>query len=192
MGMDFSDRNRHNGSSVRGSREEIIAELRENLKTQGYNLRPNAAFIDVDVIATLQKIMEHNTDFYQTDFQYDVEKLREAAEDRGGYRNFFWLTRKNGTWCFPERDVYIRNTNAAGTWTYYGGSRSENVKAYWIDLKRVEGEKADMDFEPMNFYVDYINANVLPKIDYERLQADYGTEEKAYAKSVLNALHQGL
>ena len=49
-----------------------------------------------------------------------------------------------------------------------------------------------MDYEPMNLYVDYINANVLPKIDYERLQADYGTEEKVYAKSVLNALHQGI
>lgn len=58
--------------------------------------------------------------------------------------------------------------------------------------EKTEGEQADMDYEPMNLYVDYINAKVLPKIDYERLQADYGTEEKAYAKSVLNALHQGL
>lgn len=58
--------------------------------------------------------------------------------------------------------------------------------------EKKEGEKADMDYEPMNRYVDYINAKVLPKINYERLQADYGTEEKAYAKSVLNALHQGL
>ena len=44
----------------------------------------------------------------------------------------------------------------------------------------------------MNFYVDYINKNVLPKINYDRLQADYETEEKVYAKSVLNALHQGV
>ena len=44
----------------------------------------------------------------------------------------------------------------------------------------------------MNFYVDYINKNVLPKINYDRLQADYETAEKAYAKSVLNALHQGV
>lgn len=117
-----------------------MAELRENLKAQGYSLRPNAAFVDVDVIATLQKIMEHNTDFYQTDFKYDMETLREAAEDRGGYRNFFWLTRKNGTWCFPERDVYIRHTYAANTWLYYGGSRDENVKAFWVELKRAEGD----------------------------------------------------
>ncbi len=160
MGEEFADRNRHNGGSVRGSREEIIAELRENLKTQGYNLRPNAAFIDVDVIATLRKIMEHNTDFYQTDFQYDVETLREAAEDRGGCRNFFWLTRKSGTWCFPERDVYIRNTNAANTWAYYGGSRSENIKAYWIDLKRVEGDDKKLigDIVEMDYqkHLDYL------------------------------------
>nr|WP_217937100.1 hypothetical protein [Enterocloster clostridioformis] len=160
MGEGFTDRNRYNGSSVRGSREEITAELREALKAQGYALHSNAAFVDVDVIATLQKIMERNTDFYQTDFQYDVETLREAAEDRGGYRGFFWLTRKSGTWCFPERDVYIRNTNAANTWMYYGGSGSENVKAYWIDVKRVEGDDrkiigdiVEMDYQK---HLDYL------------------------------------
>lgn len=160
MGEGFADRNRYNGSSVRGSREEIISELRETLKAQGYALRSNAVFADVDVIATLQKIMEHNTDFFQTDFQYDVEKLREAAEDRGGYRGFFWLTRKGGTWCFPERDVYIRNTSTANTWMFYGGCGSENVKAYWIGLKRVEGEDrkiigdiVEMDYQK---HLDYL------------------------------------
>jgi hypothetical protein len=46
-----------------------------------------------------------------------------------------------------------------------------------------------MDDYKMNFYVDYINRNVLNRINYARLQEDYQTEEKAYAKSVLNALH---
>lgn len=137
-----------------------MSELRENLKAQGYSLRPNAIFEGVDVIATLKKIMEHNTDFYQTDFRYDVEKLREAAEDRGGYRSFFWLTRKNGTWCFPERDVYIHSTNAANTWMYYGGCRDENVKAFWIELKRMEGDDqkiigdiVEMDYQK---HLDYL------------------------------------
>ena len=49
-----------------------------------------------------------------------------------------------------------------------------------------------MDDYKMNFYVDYINRNVLNRINYARLQEDYQTEEKAYAKSVLNALHQGV
>lgn len=160
MGTEFADRKRYNGDSVRGSREEITAELRENLKSQGYSLRSNAAFVDVDVLSTLQKIVEHNTDFYQTDFRYDVKKLREAAEDRGGYRGFFWLTKKSGTWCFPERDVYIRGTNAANTWMHYGGNPSENVKAYWIGLKRVEGDDkkligdvVEMDYQK---HLDYL------------------------------------
>lgn len=165
MGEGFADRNHYNGSSVRGSREEITAELREALKAQGYALHSNAAFVDVDVIATLQKIMEHNTNFYQTDFQYDVEKLRETAEDRGGYRGFFWLTQKSGTWCFPERDVYIRNTSAANTWMYYGGCGSDNVKAYWIGLKRVEdddrkiiGDVVEMDYQK---HLDYLSSHSL-------------------------------
>lgn len=49
-----------------------------------------------------------------------------------------------------------------------------------------------MDDYKMNLYVDYINRNVLNRINYARLQEDYQTEEKAYAKSVLNALHQGV
>lgn len=31
---------------------------------------------------------------------------------------------------------------------------------------------------------------MLPKIDFVKLQASYGTKEKSYAKGVLNALHQ--
>ena len=38
-------------------------------------------------------------------------------------------------------------------------------------------------------YIETINRNVLSKTSYDRLQADYATEEKAYAKGVLNALH---
>lgn len=37
MGEGFADRNRYNGGSVRGLREEITAELREALKAQGYS-----------------------------------------------------------------------------------------------------------------------------------------------------------
>lgn len=34
-----------------------------------------------------------------------------------------------------------------------------------------------------------INARVLPGVDYEQLSKSYTTEDKTYAKSVLNALH---
>lgn len=158
MGEDFRERNRYNGSTVRGTREEIMAELRENLKSQGYALRPNALFQNVDVLETLQKIVEHNTSYYQTDFQYDKEKLLEAAGDRNGYRQFLWLSRESGTWCFPERDVYIENTSPHNTWEYYGGSRSDHVKAFWIELHdrkddKVLGDILEIDYQK---HLDYL------------------------------------
>ena len=39
-------------------------------------------------------------------------------------------------------------------------------------------------------YVEYINEHILGKIDYDKLENDYGTKEKAYTKAVLHALHK--
>lgn len=191
MGEDFSYRNRHNGESVRGSREEIMADLREAVKAQGYSLRGNAAFQKVNILETLQTIMEHNTDFYQTDFQYDKEKLREAAEDRGGAREFFWMSRKSGTWCFWERDVYIRNINNHNTWEYYGGSRDERPKAFWVQILRMDDDKniignvLEMDYqkhldylcthslEPTAIEVVFKNPNDVRTFSYQEYQQNW-------------------
>ena len=42
-------------------------------------MRSLAKFENVNVTETLQKIMEHNTEFYQSDFLYDVDMIRKAA-----------------------------------------------------------------------------------------------------------------
>jgi hypothetical protein len=38
-------------------------------------------------------------------------------------------------------------------------------------------------------FIDHINSNILPFIDYDELDRSYHTEEKEYAKGVLNLLH---
>ena len=159
MGEGFAEKNRYNGASIRGSREEIIAELRQTLKGQGYSLHGNASFLNVDVLETLRKIMEHNTDYYQTDFRYDVEKFRAAAADRNAERRFFWMSRSGGTWCFAEPDVYIRNTSPHNTWNYYGaGNKSEHVKTFWIALKGMRDEKIMGDIVELDYqkHLDYL------------------------------------
>jgi hypothetical protein len=204
MGEDFAYRNRHNGCSVRGSREEIMAELREVLKGQGYHLYGNAHFENVDVLETLQKIVEHNTDYYKTDFKYDMEKLREAAADRNAGRHFFWMSRGGGTWCFAEPEVYIRNTSQHNTWNYYGGSKSEHVKTFWIELKgmrdeKVMGDIVEMDyqkhldylcthsFEPTAVEIVFKNPNDVRTFSYQEYDQNfqsiaqrYGTVERVY------------
>ena len=107
-------------------------------------------FENVDVIDTLRKIMQHNTEHYQSDFEFDVERLQSAAEDSSGSRCFLWLSRGFGTWCFEERDVYIRNTHAFNTWDYYNHS-SENVKAFAVEIEALQ-DKAVVGYV---FELDY-------------------------------------
>jgi len=65
--------------------------------------------------------------------------LQKAAEDSHGSRHFLWLSRGCGTWCFEERDVYIRNTHAFNTWDYYNNF-SENVKAFAVEIESLQGK----------------------------------------------------
>lgn len=41
-------------------------------------------------------------------------------------------------------------------------------------------------------YIDYINAHILPFIDYNELDRSYQTGEKEYAKGILNRLHTAM
>lgn len=44
----------------------------------------------------------------------------------------------------------------------------------------------------MKRFIEHINEKILPRIDYEQLENSYSTAEKAYAKGVLNLLHQAM
>lgn len=45
-------------------------------------------------------------------------------------------------------------------------------------------------FDLYNRYIDWLNVEVLPRIDYIRLQDSYNTTDKAYAKGILHLMHQ--
>lgn len=197
MGRDFADRNRYNGEAIEGTREEMMAELRERLRKQGYHFRPNACFRNVDVVETLRKIMEHNTSFYQTDFAYDREMFREAAEDKNAPGKFFWMSRKNGTWCFPERSVHIRQISQRNTWFFHGGSRDDYVKAFWVEIHgmkndRVMGNVLEIDYQkhldylcthahdPTEVEVVFRNPNGCRIFDYQEYEQNWQTIADRY------------
>ena len=71
-------------------------------------------FENMDVIAALEAIMHQNTAYYQSDFAYDIKMLREAARsDQPEDKLLLWLSRPSGTFCFRERDVLLKDTQAA-------------------------------------------------------------------------------
>ena len=88
-------------------------------------------FKDVDIIASLRKIMSHNTQFYQTDFNYDIDDFKKAAASS----HFLWMSRKSGTELFNERDAHIRNHTAHNSWGYYSDTMHYGVKAFAVNVK---------------------------------------------------------
>lgn len=123
QGRDFVKQRRLNGTGCRGTKEEVMAQVKESLRARGYHPRSCACFRDVDVLKTLQKIMEHNTEYYQTDFRYDREALTAAAKGGKAPKYFFWLTRRGGTHCFKEGQVYMEKVSPHNYWNSNGNPK---------------------------------------------------------------------
>lgn len=104
-------------------------------------------FENVDIISTLRKIVNNNNLYYKTDFEYDVETLKEAAE---GSR-FLWMSRYSGTNIFDERETHIRNTYAHNTWQYYTDTMYYGVKTFAVEVTDNNGERPVGDIYELHY-----------------------------------------
>ena len=74
-------------------------------------------FENVDVIASLDAIMRLNTAHYQSDCKYDADAIRRSVDSRNqDDRILLWMSRLSGTWCFRERDAFLRVVLLHGRW----------------------------------------------------------------------------
>ena len=84
----------------------------------------------IDILAFLEQVMLENTRSYQSDFQYDIARLRDAAlESDPERRTFYWMSRPAGTWLVTERDAFLRGSNGYTIWTHYAGE-PKGIRAY--------------------------------------------------------------
>ena len=92
-------------------------------------------FENVDVLAALEQIMCQNTAFYQDDFEIDKEMIRKAAaSDKAEDKTLLWMSRPSGTYCFRERDVFLKDTRQHNTWRFYGEQTRDKILAYAVEL----------------------------------------------------------
>ena len=110
-------------------------------------------FENMDVIAALEAIMHQNTAYYQSDFAYDIKMLREAARsDQPEDKLLLWLSRPSGTFCFRERDVLLKDTQAYNTWKFCGEQTCDRILAYAVELTgaangTVQGNLYELDYQ---------------------------------------------
>ena len=99
-------------------------------------------FENVDVLASLQQIMQQNTAAFQNDFDIDKKILTQAAKSKNAENKvYLWFSRPNGTHCLRERDVFLRGTREHNTFRFYHEQTKERVLAYAVVLSGMESGK---------------------------------------------------
>ena len=99
-------------------------------------------FENVDIVDSLRRIMNINTKQYKSDFIRDVDIIQAAAlSNKSEDKRLMFLSRPSGTYCFRERDIYIKNTFSYAVWRYYGETTDDKILAYAVQIKGIEGDK---------------------------------------------------
>ena len=136
-------------------------------------------FENMDVIAALEAIMHQNTAYYQSDFAFDIKMLREATRsDQPEDKLLLWLSRPSGTFCFRERDVLLKDTQAYNTWKFCGEQTHDRILAYAVELTgtangTVQGNLYELDYQQ---HFQHIREVALP-VGANRLIYESGMRE---------------
>ena len=141
-------------------------------------------FENVDVIAALGKIMRQNTAFYQSDFDIDKGIIqRAAASDQAVDKTLLWMSRPSGTYCFRERDVFLKDTRQHNTWRFYGEQTRDKILAYAVELTgtkddTIRGNLYELDYQQhFRHVIDATLPVSVNRLFYERGSRDIPAEQ---------------
>ena len=132
-------------------------------------------FENVDVIAALGEIMRQNTAFYQSDCNIDKGIIqRAAASDQA----LLWMSRPSGTYCFRERDVFLKDTRQHNTWRFYGEQTRDKILAYAVELTGtkddiIRGNLYELDYQQ---HFQHVIDATLP-VSVNRLFYEHGSRD---------------
>ena len=110
-------------------------------------------FENMDLIAALEAIMDVLLPTIMAFISFDIKMLREAARsDQPEDKLLLWLSRPSGTFCFRERDVLLKDTQAYNTWKFCGEQTHDRILAYAVELTgaangTVQGNLYELDYQ---------------------------------------------
>ena len=73
------------------------------------------------------------------------------------------MSRPSGTWCFRERDIFIRDSDAFHTWQFYKDTR-DTILAYTVEITGMEGAaiKGNLYTQDYRVMAEHIERTALP------------------------------
>lgn len=111
-----------------------------------------ARFEGVDILDSLEQIMELHTQHYKDDFDLDKElipKLAVSGEPED--RHLLWLLRPCGTYTLREWEVYLEGSHANKVWKFYHEQTKDPVLAYALSIKEVQDGKVIGNIYPLDY-----------------------------------------
>ena len=136
-------------------------------------------FDNVDVFASLNALMRQNTGFYQSDLEIDKEIIaRAAASPDAADKTLLWLSRPSGTYCFKERDVFLKDTGPHNTWRFHKEQTRDRILAYAIELTGVEDGKIRGNLYELDYQQHFRHVvEASQPVSVNRLFYEHGTRD---------------
>lgn len=131
--------------------------------------------LHTDILKVMQNIVSSHVEHYQSDFELDIEALKEAAiKSERTERIFVWLCRPCGTWLLREKDVFIRGTRENNTFCFYKEQTKDAIQCYVIEANSLDGDTVRGNFYAFDYmeYYQHVKAAAVPAgsivVNYEK------------------------
>lgn len=98
-------------------------------------------FENIDLVDALRRIMDIHTQNYKEDFELDAGLLHSLAGSQSPEdKRLLWMSRPNGTYLLPEREVYVEDSYENKVWEFYHEQTRDPILAYAVKIEGVEGD----------------------------------------------------
>lgn len=122
-------------------------------------------FENIDLVDALRRIMDIHTQNYKEDFELDAGLLHSLADSRSPEdKHLLWMSRTNGTYLLPEREVYVEDSFENKVWEYYHEQTSDPILAYKVEITGKEGDKVKGNLIELDYdaHVDRMQKLTVP------------------------------
>ena len=109
-------------------------------------------FENIDLVDALRRIMDIHTQNYKEDFELDAGLLHSLAGSQSPVdKHLLWMSRPNGTYLLPEREVYVEDSYENKVWEFYHEQTRDPILAYAVEIKSVEGDTVRGDLIELDY-----------------------------------------
>lgn len=100
------------------------------------------------------------------------------ASDQAVDKTLLWMSRPSGTYCFRERDVFLKDTRQHNIWRFYGEQTRDKILAYAVELTGtkddiIRGNLYELDYQQ---YFQHVIDAALP-VSVNRLFYEHGSRD---------------